>query len=196
MSTTPPRRPTRRNIAFTVHEDGPIARIAKIAGDAHLSNVITSMLDRYLDLIHRNAPKASARELCAIIDALGESWPGEPHQVHSLPRDVIPTTLTDRLDTKWGADVQQLRSRLERTTSTDRTTLTEFCLAFWMMTSEDEAPQVTLDRVRQLLQSSTPMSDNPPRPRRISAVLFDQTESEEPPVATADTDAPLSSDPS
>ena len=196
MSTTPPRRPTRRNIGFTVHEDGPIARIAKIAGDAHLSNVITDMLNRYLNLIHRNPPKLSDRELCAVIDALGQTWPGEPHEVRAIPRDVMPAVIADRLDTKWAINAHELRTRLERSTALDRSILAEFCLAYWMITSEDEAPQVTLDRVRQLLQPSSPSLDTRPPIRRISASLFDQAESGTYPNAEADDNAaaPVSDD--
>ena len=73
MTTTPANRPTRRNIAFTVHDDGPIARIASFADTPQLPDVITAMLKRYLHVLHRNPPKLSDRELCAIIDALGQS---------------------------------------------------------------------------------------------------------------------------
>ena len=186
MTTTPPRRPTRRKFSFNVDDDGPIARIASFADRTKLPQAITGMLNRYFDLIHRNPPKVSERELCAIIDALGESWAGKPNQMQAISRDIMAAVIADRLDTKWDIDAQNLRTRLDRSTATDRTILAEFCLAFWMMTSEDEAPQVTLDRVRQLLQSSTPMSDNPPRPLRISAVLFDQTEAGDHPDTGAD----------
>ena len=186
MTTTPPRRPTRLKITFTGHDDGPIARIASFADTTKLPLVITAMLNRYLHILHRNLPKLSDRELCAIIDALGQSWPGEPHQVHTLPRDVMPTIITDRLDTKWGIDAQQLRTRLERSTFTDRTTLTEFCLIYWMLTSEDQAPQVTLGRIRELLQPSTPTPDTRPRLLKISPVLFDQAEAGDHPDTGAD----------
>ena len=184
------QNPTRRKVPFIVTDDDPIARIAAITGDTQLPAVLASMLNRYLHLIHRNPPKVSDRELCAIIDALGDTWPGEPHQVHSIHRDVVPTIISDRLDSKWAIDAAQLRTRLDRTTAVDRTTLAEFVIAYWLLTSEDEAPQVTLERVRQLLRPSTPISDTPPRPRRISPILFDQVETGDQPDSTPDTENP------
>ena len=166
MTTTPPNRPTRRNIPFVIHYDGPIARITSLAGDPQTSDIITSMLNRYLHLIHRNPPKVSERELCAIIDALGITWAGEPHQVHAIPRDVLPIITTDRLDAKWSIDITQIRSRLERSSAADRTVLAEFCLAYWLATTEDAPPQVTLAAVRRLLQPSTSSAGLAPRPLR------------------------------
>ena len=188
MTTPPPSRPTRRNVPFTVTDDHPVTRIASATGDADLPAGLTSMLNRYLHLIHRNPPKVSDRELCAIIDALGDTWPGQPHQVHSIHRDVIPTIISDRLDAKWAIDAAQLRTRLERSTAADRTSLAEFVINYWLLTSEGEAPQVTLQRVKDLLQPSSTVRSDPPRPRKIYPLLFDQAETGTTETSTPGTD--------
>ena len=188
------RRPNLRKITLAAPADSAIARITSLAGDPQTSDVITSMLDRYLHLIHRNSVKLSDRELCAVIDALGQTWHGEPHEVRGIPGDVMSAVVADRLDTKWAVDAQQLRIRLERSSATDRTVLAEFCLGYWMLTSENEAPQVTLDRVRQLLQPSSPSLDTRPPIRRVSATLFDQAESGDYPTPTISADLSLSED--
>ncbi len=174
MTTNAPKRPVRRNIAFNITDDHPIARIESIVGEQKLAEAITGLLNRYLHLIARNSLKVSDREFCLIIEALGDNWRGEPHQVQAIPRDVASAITDHGLDTYWSVDGKQLSNRLERSSVTDRTAIAEYAVAFQSLFSAGEMPQTILGRIRDLIQPAAPTSDTQARPRRISPVLFDR----------------------
>ena len=178
MSSDPKERPVRRNIVFNVTSDHPIARIESIVGERQLVETLTGILNRYLSLLYRNPPRVTDRELCVIMDALGENWQGLPHQVHTIPGDVSPAITTDRLDPRWKIDCQQLLNRLNRSSAAERTTIAEYALAFWALAAAADPPQRTLDRIRAALQPSGSTAEAATLPRRISYLLFNETEAD------------------
>ena len=169
MSTN---RATPKRMTFSVQPGGPIARLESIVGEQQLPDTITNILNRYFALLHRSTPKFTDRELCALFDALGQSYMADPNQIQQLPKEISAAINTDRLDAKWSVDAESLRNRLDRTSFPDRLSIAEMSAAYWNLTSEDEFPQVTIQRVKDLIQpaSSTTAST---RTRRISPDLFD-----------------------
>ena len=168
MSTN---RATTKRLTFSVQPGGPIARLESIVGDGKLPDTITNMLNCYFALLHRSTPKFTGRELCTLFDALGQSYVADPHQVQQLPREISAAINTDRLDDKWSVDAEQLRNRLDRTSFADRLSIAEMSAAYWNLASEDEFPQVTIRRVKDLIQPAP--STASARTRRISPDLFD-----------------------
>ena len=169
MSTN---RAITKRLTFSVQPGGPIARLESIVGEQQLSGTITNMLNRYFALLHRSTPKFTDRELCALFDALGQSYMADPHQVQQLPREISAAISTDRLDAKWSVDAESLRNRLDRTSFPDRLSIAEMSAAYWNLTSEDEFPQVTIHRIKDLIQPA-PSTTAATRTRRISPDLFD-----------------------
>ena len=168
MSTS---KATKR-LNFSVQPDGPIARLESIVGDDKLPDTITNMLNCYFGLLHRATPKFADRELCAIFDALGEHYNADPHHIQHLPREISAAISTDRLDAKWSVDAEQLRNRLDRTSFPDRLSIAEMSAAYWCLASEDEFPQATIKRIKDLIQPA-PTTAGYQRPRRISPDLFE-----------------------
>ena len=168
MSTN---RATPKRLTFSVQPDGPIARLQSIVGEQQLPDTITNILNRYFALLHRSTPKFTDRELCALFDALGQSYMADPHQIQQLPREISAAISTDRLDAKWSVDAESLRNRLDRTSFPDRLSIAEMSAAYWNLASEDEFPQVTIQRVKDLIQPAPSTAST--RTRRISPDLFD-----------------------
>ena len=120
-----PARPARRNLNLASPPDSALDRIAVLYGDQDLNLNVASVLERYLVMLHRATPKFSDREICVVIDALGDSWEPTPTNIGQIPREVLTAIITDRLDAKWGIDTDKFSSRLDRTSFYERTTLAE-----------------------------------------------------------------------
>ena len=180
MSTnndSPPARPTRRTLNLACPPGSPLDRIASLYGEKDLPRNVAALLDRYLVMLHRATPRFSDRELCVIIDALGDSWDPTPANIGNIPREFQAAITADRLDVKWGIDAATLVPRLERTTFSERVTLGEITAAYWRMATPESAPQDIISRIKKLLRSSNARVTPTARPRRISAHLFNQASS-------------------
>ena len=175
MSTSSkPPRPTRRSVNLASPSGSPLDRIITLSGDQDLPRIITSVLERYLVMLHRATPRFSDRELCVIIDALGETWDPAPANVSQIPREVMTAIATDRLDAKWSIDADKLGSRLDRISFHERMALAEVTAAYWNMATPDSAPQEIIGQIKELLRPPDSRPTAKTRPRRMSADLFEQ----------------------
>ena len=175
-----PARPTRRNLNLASPPDSALDRIAVLYGDQDLNINVPSILERYLVMLHRAIPKFSDREICVVIDALGDSWEPTPTNIGQIPREVLTAIITDRLDAKWGIDTDKFSSRLDRTSFYERTTLAEITAAYWRLATPDSRPQDIISQIKKLLRPASSPITPTTRPRRISAHLFEQ----DPPAST------------
>lgn len=173
-STPPDPRPVRRTLNLYVTPDSPLDRVITLSGERDLARTLTSMIDRYLSILHRSSPKFSDRELCAIIDALGDSWDPTPGNVWNLPREVMAAITADRLDAKWELDADTLRPRLDRMAYPERVSLAEMTIGYWQLASPTSFPQDTIDRLKQIIQSPDSRPSETQRPRRVSPEAFDR----------------------
>ena len=148
--TTDSRRQPRRMINLPRTADDMIERLTTLTGQDYIGDTILNICNRYFAIIHRATPKIPDNELCAIFDALGETWTPEPASVRHLPRDVMDAIHTDRLDNKWSFDADQLRTRLERTSFPERMAIGELARAYWTLTTPNTFPQATIQRIREL----------------------------------------------
>ena len=183
MSTsndTKPARPARRNLNLASPPDSALDRIAVLYGDQDLNINVPSILERYLVMLHRATPKFSDREICVVIDALGDSWEPTPTNIGQIPREVLTAIITDRLDAKWTIDAEKFGARLDRTSFYERTTLGEITAAYWRMATPDSRPQDIISQIKKLLRPASSPITPTTRPRRISAHLFEQ----DPPAGT------------
>ena len=176
MSTKRSRGTQSHKVSLSVVHDSPIGRAELLGGKAELPATLDYIVNAYFDLVHHFRPKHDVREQLAIFDALGERWQGTLQQVHNLPREVMETLTSDLLDTKWCVDPQKLKTRLDRMSYAERRAVAAYSRAFWSMASEDESPQMTLDRVGALFQRDISHVAESQRPRRISAERFRQGE--------------------
>lgn len=175
-----PARPARRNLNVASPPDSALDRIAVLYGDQDLNLNVASVLERYLVMLHRATPKFSDREICVVIDALGDSWEPTPTNIGQIPREVLTAIITDRLDAKWGIDTDKFSARLDRTSFYERTTLGEITAAYWRMATPDSRPQDIISQIKKLLRPASSPITPTSRPRRISAHLFEQ----DPPAGT------------
>ena len=180
MSTTndsKSARPARRTLNIVSTPDTPLDRLTSLYGDQDLAANVTSILDRYLVILHRSTPKFSDRELCVVIDALGDTWDPTPANIAQIPREVITAIITDRLDAKWNIDADKFGPRLDRTSFHERVTLAEITAAYWRLSTSDSAPQDIINQIKNLLRPPSSRTTPTSRPRRISAHLFEQATS-------------------
>lgn len=175
--TSDAQRPAQRRLVLSYIQDSPFGRIIQLAGEHDLADSISRKLDRYLALLHHTGIKLADHELCAVIDALGEHWAGDPHQIQSLPQDVALAVTADRLDAKWELDAAQLKQRLDRTPLAERTAIAEFCIAYWSLAQDNEYPQATLARIRHLIRPNIPHQSTSTQRRRVSHLDFKQATS-------------------
>ena len=173
-STPADPRPVRRTLNLYVTPDSPLDRVITLSGERDLARTLTSMIDRYLSILHRASPRFSDRELCAIIDALGDSWDPTPGNVWNLPREIMTAITADRLDAKWELDADTLRPRLDRMAYPERVSLAEMTIGYWQLASPASFPQDTIDRLKQLIQSPDSRPSETQRPRRVSPDAFDR----------------------
>ena len=178
-------RPVRRTLNLASTPDSPLDRITSLYGEKDLPHNISSVLDRYLVMLHRAIPRFSDREICVVIDALGDSWEPTPTNVSQIPREVLSAIITDRLDVKWGIDTDKFSSRLDRTSFYERVALGEITAAYWRMATPDSRPQDIISQIKKLLRPASSPITPTSRPRRISAQLFE----ENPPAATGQSDS-------
>ena len=171
-------RPARRTLNFPSPPNSAIDRIASLYGERDLAARVSSILDRYLVMLHRAIPKFSDREICVVIDALGDTWEPTPANVSEIPREVITAITSDRLDTKWTIDAEKFGARLDRTTFYERVTLGEITAAYWRMATTDSVPQDIISQIKKLLRPATTRTTPSSRPPRISAHLFEQASSQ------------------
>ena len=195
-------RPTRRTLNLPCPPDSPLDRVASLYGEKDLPRNVAALLDRYLVMLHRATPRFSDRELCVIIDALGDSWDPTPGNISQIPREVLTAITADRLDAKWSIDADQFGARLDRTSFYERTTLGEITAAYWRMPTTDSRPQDIISQIKRLLRPSNTRITPTARPRRISADLFEQDPASgadpsgttDPLANDADTDGPGTND--
>lgn len=172
-----PASPARRTLNLPSPPESPIDRIASLYGGDDLARNVAAVLDRYLVMLHRAIPKFSDRELCVVIDALGDSWDPTPGNIAQIPREVLSAIITDRLDVKWGIDTDRFGPRLDRTTFYERVTLGEITAAYWRRATTDSAPQDIINEIKKLLRPASSCITPTSRPRRMSAHLFEQASS-------------------
>ena len=146
-------RPVRRTLNLYITPGSTVDRVVTLSGDRELSRTVAGMLDRYLALLHRATPKFSDRELCAIIDALGDNWEATPGNIQNLPREVMSAVTADRLDNKWELDAATLRPRLDRTTFVERVTLAEMATGYWQLATSESYPQDVIAQLKDLIRS-------------------------------------------
>ena len=178
-------RPARRTLNLYVVPDSTVDRIVNLSGERELSRTVAGMLDRYLALLHRATPKFSDRELCAIIDALGDNWEATPGNIQNLPREVMSAVTADRLDSKWELDAATLRPRLDRTTFVERVTLAEMATGYWQLATAESYPQDIIAQLKALLRSPDTKPTETQRPRRVSPEAFDRGSSRNPDTGDA-----------
>jgi hypothetical protein len=120
----------RRTIYVPKDDSFGIYRLLDMRGDENLTRTLETAVQRYLSVIEHSLPGFTDAEWCCVFDGLLGVWISDDSSVFAIGEEVAEAIDMDRLDSKWGVDGKEMKSRLAELSYAEKQALVEMTEIF------------------------------------------------------------------
>src|SRR5574340_103430 len=130
-----------RNISIYIDDEMERAPSARSTEDGQRSAVLREIVQRYDEIVRRDAPELSEPEWKAVADAL-DGTILDSTTLRFAWAEVADADRINGLGVKWGIDAQALAARIRDLTQGQLTALVDRVERFWSAVSRGEDPEM------------------------------------------------------